>query len=214
MYKKRKLFIGVLCLLLIFIGYINHRLTDESLKETSDGYEIYEEEMMGAYNFEDKESVETSLPNLEIVDEDIEIVDSKDNIETTEDSNEDISASAQIGIKDDYFVKYRMDRDKQREKMIDELKEIVDNKLTAEDMRSETQGKIINLQELSQKELYIEGQIKSKGFNEAVAFLKDDGVTIVVACDKLSEQDAMKILDIAMEETELSASQIKIIEKK
>ncbi len=67
--------------------------------------------------------------------------------------------------------------------------------------------------DLSEKELTIEGLVKAKGFEEVLAFLTDENIKIIVSRDELSEQDMVKILDIVMGETDLDASNIKIMKK-
>jgi len=80
-------------------------------------------------------------------------------------------------------------------------------------MRVEAQKKIIHIGDLSEKELTIEGLIKAKGFEEALVFLTDENLKIIVSVEELTEQDVVKILNIAMSETDLDSSNIKIMKK-
>src|SRR5699024_11779045 len=53
----------------------------------------------------------------------------------------------------------------------------------------------------SEKELQIEGLIKSKGFDDALVFLTDEDVKVIVSADELKEEDTVRILDILKSET-------------
>ncbi len=67
--------------------------------------------------------------------------------------------------------------------------------------------------DLAEKELTIEGLIKAKGFEEALVFLTEENLKIIVSVAELTEQDVVKILNIAMGETDLDADNIKIMKK-
>ena len=63
-------------------------------------------------------------------------------------------------------------------------------------------------------EANIENLVTAKGYADCVAFLSEDSISVVVSnnAQPLSQTDTAKISEIVMEETGLSASQIKIIE--
>ena len=63
------------------------------------------------------------------------------------------------------------------------------------------------------KEAQIENLVTAKGYVDCVAFIGDESVSIVVSTKsgELTEADVAKIMDIAMAETDLDASGIKIM---
>ncbi len=210
---KRPTIIGLLLVLLVFTGYLNYHFTQQALRKTSLDYQNYELTEMERHNID---------TDFAIYDEDdIEIVDSF----LDEDTNvaEVISSSNQnIGEEMDreasnssrnYFVEYRLSRDKLRANLIDRLDGIVNNDKTNEDMRSEAQNEIIKIGKISESELQMEGLIKSKGFDEAVVLLTDEDIKVVVSTDELNEGEMVKILDIVRSETEFDMDDIKIIKK-
>lgn len=69
-----------------------------------------------------------------------------------------------------YFVEYRLSRDKLRANLVERLEDIVNNSNTDEKVRTEAQTEIMKIGKLSEKELQIEGLVKSKGFDEALVF--------------------------------------------
>ena len=80
-------------------------------------------------------------------------------------------------------------------------------------MRTEAQQEIMNIGKLSEKELTIEGLIKSKGFDEALVLLTDSDIKVIVDTPELNEVEMVKILDIVRAETDFDMDSIKIIKK-
>ncbi len=223
---KKPVIIVVLMILLVLTGYINHRFTQQSLLKASNDYQVHEEtEMANKSNGDEKNLVEalSEGDKKEKKDKakknDIDIIDSNTNknisniieeVNSNIDSN--ISKKANMNSKN-YFIEHRLSRDKLRGNLIDRLNEIVDNDKTNNEIRKEAQREIIRLGNVSEKELYIEGLIKAKGFDEVLVFLKEEEARIVVSTDELTEQDVVKILEIVKSETELDTKQIKIMKK-
>ena len=216
---KKPAIIFILIVLLVFTGYINHNLTQRAMSKVPNDYQKHEEmELAKHVNQEDdKELVETLSEGEE--EEDMEILDSKvtgsiDEItKETEDIIEETVAKEDSIRSKNYFIEQRLSRDKLRAGLIDRLNEIVNNDNTNDEVRAEAQKKIMDIGEISEKELTIEGLIKAKGFDDVLVFLTDESAKVVVSTDKLTEQDVVKILDIVMGETNLEASNIKIMEK-
>lgn len=208
---KRPAIIGLLLILLVFTGYLNYQFTQQALRKTSENYKDYEL----------SEMENQSISSEYILDDDIEIVDSisdseNDVQQVLSSSKESIDKEMDIevgSLNRDYFVEYRLSRDKLRANLIDRLSDIINNTQTNDTMRTEAQSEIINIGKTSETELQIEGLIKSKGFDEAVVLLTDEDIKIVVSVDELSENEMVKILDIVRAETEFDIDDIKIIKK-
>jgi len=213
---KRPAIITILIVLLVLTGYINHQLTQKSMSRISSDYQKHEErEMEKAIANTNKSSIETVSEN----EDEIDIVEgeiNKDVSQLTEEINENIEEviSKQTNLQSaNYFVEYRLSRDKMRGNLVERLKEIVTDEKSSSEMIEKAQNKIMRIGELAESELYMEGLIKAKGFDDALVFLKEDGVKVVVSVDELTEQDVIKILDVVKNETNFDTSQIKIMKK-
>lgn len=216
---KKPAIIMVLIVLLIFTGYINHNLTLKANSRVSSDYQRYEELEMTKKNELDEKNLVEALSKSEEEDDNIDIIDTIEgkNIDgITEETNkiigEKISKEVSLQSKN-YFIEQRLGRDKLRANLIERLNDIINNENTTEEMRIEAQKKIMHIGDLSEKELRIEGLIKAKGFEEAIVFLTDENLKIIVSVEDLKEQDVVKILNIAMGETDLDATNIKIMKK-
>lgn len=216
---KKPAIIVLLLILLVFTVFLNHNLTKQALSRVSNDYQKYEE-MELAREFYDEEKGLVATISEGNDNNEIEILDTNklENIEEmskyTDDSIEETISSEDSLMSSNYYIEQRLSRDKLRANLIDRLNEIVNNDNTSDEMRNEAQKKIMDIGEVSQKELLIEGLVKAKGFDDVLVFLTEENARIVVSADELTEQDIAKILEVVITETGLDASNIKIMEKK
>lgn len=203
---KRPVFIGLLVLLLVFTGYLNHHFTQQAQIKSSRDYQNHELEEMAR--------------NLELRDtEDQLVLDPTDHVDIIEtaidEESEVLETMYSDALKDtkNYFVEYRLSRDKLRATLVDRLKEIINNENTSEAVRADAQREIIKLGNNSEIELQIEGLIKSKGYDDAIVFLTNKDIKVVVSAPELNEQDMVKILEIVKSETDFDTKDIKIMKK-
>lgn len=121
---------------------------------------------------------------------------------------------AQVVSTEDYFAQSRLSREKARDEAISILKETMDNEQANEKSKTEAGEQISKLAEFSVTEARIESLIKAKGYAEAVVFLGEDSVNVIVQPPQagFTATDATKIRDIVIAETSLSADQITIVE--
>lgn len=221
---RRPAIIGLLVVLLVFTGYINHQLTQQAVKRTSKEYQEYEAREKEKY-FSENEMVEVDADGDEI---DIELeedkedkeddeleedVDIKDILESNEEETEEVLNQELSAKNINHFVEYRLSRDKLRASSIDRLNEIINNSNTNENIVREAQEEIIDIGRISEQELQIESLIKSKGFEDALVFLTDKDVKVIVSSEELGEQDMVKILDVLKSETDYDMNDIKIMKK-
>ncbi|MGB9680385.1 MAG: SpoIIIAH-like family protein [Thermoanaerobacteraceae bacterium] len=111
------------------------------------------------------------------------------------------------------FTSYREEREINRSRSLDALREIVENKNTSKETRDQAQKQIIKLTELTNQEMVIENLIKTKGFQDAVVLLDNGIVNVVVQADKLSEQEVAQIQDIVSRQAGVSIDNIKIMNR-
>lgn len=117
---------------------------------------------------------------------------------------------------DDYFSKTRNSRQEEREKSIEEMKEILNSVKSTDESKLIASEKIAYYTTLSEKENSIESLVKAKGFEDCVAILSDKSVSCVVKTDKsgLAANQTAQIQDIILSNCDISYENIKIIEIK
>lgn len=224
---KRPAIVGLLVVLLLFTTFLNYQLTQQSILKASDGYQKFElSEMENMENEQDVFSEGSPLEENEENDEGQEKQNNEENINENLKEDEDLEEIDEVVSSRDedideaidkdgenYFVDFRLSRDKIRAESIDRLDGIINNDMTDQSTRSEAQEEVMSIGKISEKELQIEGLIQSKGFDDALVFLTSEDIKIVVSTEELNEQEMVKILDIVKSETDLELENIKIMKK-
>jgi len=114
---------------------------------------------------------------------------------------------------DDYFVNYRIEREKIRSQQVEILREIVNNPNSISDTRKEAQEKLLAITETLENELKLESLIVSKNFKDAIVLIQPESVTVVIKGDSISDQDTTKIADLVSSTTGHSYEDIIITSK-
>ena len=114
---------------------------------------------------------------------------------------------------DDYFATARLSRKQARDNAIHMLQEAESDENAEESVLNEASRTLQVLASYTVAESQIESLVTAKGYQDCVAFLGEDGVSVVVATDtgELTAEDVAKITDIAMSETGLPAGSVKIM---
>ena len=125
------------------------------------------------------------------------------------DGSQDQSTSTQK----DYFEAYRENRQSIRDMEMRYVQTISDNENTDASVKKEAEERLLAIAALMEKELKIENLIKAKGFADAVAFVEDGAINIVIKAEEITGAQATKILKIGVDETGESAQNVTIITK-
>lgn len=229
--KRRSALIGSLVLVLCFISYLNYAINKYSLLETSAEFEKYEvnklaeidlEEVMSSNaGLKEKDSGEMAFPVLDqgsTKNVETAVVDSSGN--AVKEVVQETAAAIQSNImqqknikRANYFIEARLNNGIEREKMISLLNEIINNQMTDEANRKAAGDAKMKLIDTMNKEKIIENLIKAKGFEDALVFITDNSVNVIVEIEKLTDSDMAKILDIVLRETNVPIDNVKVLNK-
>lgn len=115
---------------------------------------------------------------------------------------------------DDYFAQSRLSREKARDQAISILKDSLQSDNSSAEEKQMAAEQISEYADSSVAEARIESMIKAKGYPEAVVFLSEEGVNVIVKpkTETLESADAALIQDIVTSETKYAVAQIKIVE--
>jgi len=113
-----------------------------------------------------------------------------------------------------YFAEARLNRQQARDSAIALLQEAASDENATQTIKDDANQSIQTMASYTVSEAEVENLITAKGFSDCVCFLSSDSVSVVVAAPDggLTEADTAKIMEIVKEETNMTASQIKIIE--
>ena len=113
----------------------------------------------------------------------------------------------------DYFASARLTRQQARDNAISLLQEAAEQENADQSVANEASEGIQVLASYTLKEAQIENLVTAKGYQDCVAFMGDESISVVVSTGtgELTAEDVAKITDIAMAETGLDAGGIKIM---
>ena len=193
-YKGRGFVIITLTAMLVVVGTVNYQLSKKSLLETSKEFKAYEEAQLQK-NTDDSDSSKTE--DSSNVDKqggkesaDIDIVDSKASkvkekaTETSKEIKAQLSSEKNMK-KASYILDMKMNREKQRNELVQDLNEMINNPSTTEESRKEASNMKLNIVKIQEKELQIENLLSTKGYEEALVYISDNKVNVVVNEAKL-----------------------------
>lgn len=222
--KSRNFIVFTLVLMLVIVGTINYNLSKKSFLETSNELKEYEESMMENYAEDvDKEVVKDVVKETKKKesnkDEDIKVVDSNKNEveEKVKETSANITSemnSKKNMQKDTYVVDMKLNREKQRGELIEELDAIINNPSSNEKSRDAALDLKLDLIKFRESETKIESLLIAKGFENPIVYLSKTDANVVVDKEKLEKQDVAKIFDVVYSETKLPLENIKIMQSK
>lgn len=111
-----------------------------------------------------------------------------------------------------YFVNYRLKREQFRQESKAMLSELLDS--TVENSKVQAQEKWLELSAKIQREEEIENLLKIKGFQDAVADVFTEHVTVIVYAPNLTSHEVSLIQDIVVRVTNVRLDKITVSAKK
>ncbi|MBE6987628.1 MAG: SpoIIIAH-like family protein [Ruminococcaceae bacterium] len=191
--KKKSAVYSVVALMLCMAVYLNWSYT----KDRPDA------EYNEAGEFEDSKI----LGEAKLVDETEQIEESE--VRLTAKDNPNISP-----VPSDYFSEARLARQKARDESVNILSETANNANASEDAKATAVAAMGDLAENAEKEARIESLVVAKGYRQCVVFINDEGANVIVekTNEGLQNTDLARIKEIVLNETNLTAEQVKVIE--
>lgn len=113
-----------------------------------------------------------------------------------------------------YFSTARLNRQQARDSALSLLQDAAEDASADQTMKNEANASIQTMAANTLSEAKIENLVIAKGYSECICFIDDSGTSVVVAEVEsgLTDEDTARIMEIVIEETGMTASQIKIIE--
>ncbi|MBQ7977296.1 MAG: SpoIIIAH-like family protein [Clostridia bacterium] len=110
-----------------------------------------------------------------------------------------------------FFTSYRADRDTARTQEKLYYTAILESASSTAEAKSSATDALNNIASLIESELYLEGNIKAKGFNDVIVSMSDNFVNVMVKANELSDAQVAQIVQVVQEQTKKSIDNIKII---
>lgn len=191
--KKNQIIITTLAIMIAIAGYLNYSgriFGEDPAKETSG--ELANQELLDI----SEEDLETTG---DIESQDFEVADGS--VEGT--PGEAVLTSGVV-------AEAKVTREQVRAKNKETLQGIIDNKNISDEQKKDAIAQMLEITELTEKEVAVETLLASKGFTETVVSLTKDSADIVVSNAELTDANRAQIEDIVTRKTDINPANIVI----
>ena len=110
-----------------------------------------------------------------------------------------------------FFTTYRTDRDTARTQEKLYYTAILDSASSSQDAKNSAENSLANMASMIESELYLEGNIKAKGYDDVIVSLTNNFVNVMVKAQELTDAQVAQIVQVVQDETKKSIDNIKII---
>jgi stage III sporulation protein AH len=142
--------------------------------------------------------------------------DNADSVQTgANGANSENAAKYSINSESDYFINYRLEREKARSRQLELLQELIDDEKTTSEVRSDAQAKVIAQAEAIEQELMLESIMVAKYGGEAAVFIQPEKVNVVLEMnpEKMSDSEAAKIAELVNNYTGIGYENVIVVLK-
>ena len=209
-YKNRGFVVITLSAMLVVVGVANYQLSKKSALGVSNEFKAYEQAQLEKNSNEDSTEVDIvdSKESEEVASEVEEKV-----TETSKEIEEQLTSEANMQ-KSSYILDMKMTREKQRESLSKSLNKMINNPSTTDETRQEASQMSLKLVKDQEIELKIEQLLSTKGFDDALVYISDEKVNVVVNEQEFAQEDAAKIFDLVAEQASVKYENIKLMNNK
>ncbi|MGL4914261.1 MAG: SpoIIIAH-like family protein [Romboutsia sp.] len=205
-YKGRGFVVLALSAFLVVLGAVNYKLSEKSAIETGKELKAYEQAQIEK-NSEKKEPKKEG--EVEVVDSKASNIDEKVT-ETSKEIKNQLTSEKNMK-KATYILDMKMTREKQRNELTQDLNEMINNPSTSEESRKEASSMKLQLVKDQETELKIENLLSTKGFEDALVYISNASVNVVVNEETFEKADAAKVFDLVAEQTNVKYEDIKLM---
>lgn len=140
-----------------------------------------------------------------------EIIDANNVQTTNEEQNITIETSSNNSeSNDDYFTKSKLERETMYSQMLETYQKILENEKIPSDQKDIAENEIKNINDKKNAIMITENLLKTKGFEDAVIFINDPSVNVVLKQNNLDTKQIAQIQNIIQRELKTEIENIHI----
>ncbi len=211
--KKKEIIAAALVVLIGTAGYLNWSYQDTIHVTDGDSYIETGQKLGEAQYVNSTEEVEENGENAENTEAE-GTAQNTEAEETSENKEQDGAAVETVSDTGGYFEQAKLDRENARAKSLEILNQTAENTKFDEEIRKKAGDQILSTAANLEKETEIESIAQSKGYSEICVYIDEERVNISVRKDGFSGEDVVKLTDIATDQLQIPAKNIKIVEVK
>lgn len=206
--KRNQLIILVISLMLITAGYLNFTADNNTIATSYLTAELGDATLVSSNavieeNIVDEEEIAHEH-------EEAEISTSMEENQVEENNTVETAAEA---TDDTYFTTSKLERENMYSQMLETYQQIYNNTETSSDQKNSALHEIANINKIKNAIMIAENLIFAKGFKNAVIFVNENSVSVIVGEIELSQEQIAQIQNIVSRELSVDAGIIHISSK-
>lgn len=213
--KRNQLIVLVVSLMLITAGYLNFTTNQENLQTSTiadrDDESIGDAQLVSTVPSENETDMIENLVNGQ--------TDTNENQNVTADNETPTSSTAdnkgdkKENSEDFYFTTSKLDRNTMYSETLETYQEMYNNSNATAAQKTEALNKINNINNTKNAIMISENLIMAKGFEDAVIFVNEGSVSVVIKSEELKGEQVAQIQNIVSRELNVGAETIHISNK-
>lgn len=217
--KRNQLIVLVMSLMLITAGYLNFTSNQEKVQTSTmadrDDNTIGDAQLVSTIPSEDETNKIENLLNGEVGVNEVENLEVENEIPagSASHSNPKNEETVETNTEDYYFTTSKLDRNTMYSELLETYQEMYNNTNATAEQKSEALKKINEINNTKNAIMIAENLIVAKGFKNAVIFVNDESVSVVIEAEELKQEDVAKIQNIVSRELNVGAEKIHISNK-
>lgn len=215
--KRNQLIILVISLMLITAGYLNFTTNQENVQTSiiadRDDESIGDAQLVSTIPNENEENMIENLKNGETINSNETENALVENEVPTSSSLDNEESNNSEEKEDFYFITSKLERNTMYSELLETYQEMYNNSNATSEAKSEALTKINNINNTKNAIMISENLITAKGFEDAVIFVNEGSVSVVIKSKELKEEQVAQIQNIVSRELNVGAETIHISNK-
>ncbi|MDP3044889.1 MAG: SpoIIIAH-like family protein [Bacillota bacterium] len=112
---------------------------------------------------------------------------------------------------DDYYVEYRLERERSRGKQVELLYSIINDLNASPEARQSAQQRLLDITLKIDREVSVENILRAKGLNDVVVFFQDDDAVTVVVPELSTAEQGATVINLVARATSILPEKIMVI---
>lgn len=216
--KRNQLIVLVISLMLITAGYLNFTSNQENVQTSiiadRDDKTIGDAQLVSTIPDDNEQNMIENLVTgqTNINETENTLIENETSTSSTVD-NEGNNTSCESEEEDYYFTTSKLERNTMYSETLETYQEMYNNTNATADQKSEALTKINKINNTKNAIMIAENLIMAKNFKDAVIFVNEESVSVIIKAEELKGEEVAQIQNIVSRELNVGAEKIHISNK-
>lgn len=227
--KKNQVVILALALMLMTAGYLNYtnnhenenlllaglgdaQLVSANVIDGSVNEDNVSSNIVDTNNVDQSETTENNSNEQNVLNEDIGTNENNidPNAPIVNSTNEQTQETSTSASNDDYFTRSKLERETMYSQMLETYTGILENEKISSEQKDIAENEIKNINDTKNAIMVVENLFETKGFENAIVFVNNPSVNVVIKAKELGTEQVAQIQNIVQRELKTEIENIHI----